>query len=399
MRSGILGFQPERLKQLRSASGLTQENLAELIICSPGNISKWEKGSAFPTAPSFQKLCAFFEVSESWLLEAPINSSSSNPSFFRSQVSTSKASWDAANARLDWLEEISYKLQESLEFPAVRIPAYSGDIRLLSDEEIEQLADECRKMWGIGYGPITDMLQTLENAGVVTAKCHLGHLKMDGVSRWSGVDDRPYVLIAEDKASPIRNRFDAAHELGHLVLHRHVNFDQVKTDYHLLEAQAHRFASAFLMPSESFPLEIKWPTLDGFLALKNRWKVSIAAMIKRCQDLEIVDSNSAIRLWKGRSARGWVKKEPLDDTFEFERPKILSRSLSILVENSILSKSSLQGILGIPREKLEELCGVEKGYFFNSGNAQVIDIRVRVNSQRASQFQSTKSTVLNFPKK
>lgn len=401
MRTGILGFQSERLKQLRSASGLTQEGLADLVGCSPGNISKWERGSAFPTVSSFHRICDYFEVSERWLLEKPVKSSPKQPSFFRSQVTTPKISWDIAEARLDWLEEISYKLQESLELPKIRIPSYSGpDVRTISDEEIESLADQCRKEWRLGLGPIQNVIQTLENFGIVTTRCTLGYLKMDGVSRWSEVDDRPYVLIAGDKASPIRNRFDAAHELGHLVLHRSVSLEQSKIDYQLIENQAHRFASAFLMPSESFPLEVKWPTLDGILALKKRWKVSIAAMIKRCHDLNVIDDDAVLRLWKGRSARGWVKKEPMDDDFEFETPKLLSRCVKVLVENEILSKNQLKDLLGVPTPKLEELCGLEQGYFASSSQENVIEIRLRAAAPRSKEniANNTAGVVIGFPK-
>ncbi|MBN0495015.1 helix-turn-helix transcriptional regulator, partial [Pseudomonas aeruginosa] len=131
----------------------------------------WETGSSYPTAPSLQKICEFFGVSESWLLEKPIKSGFLRPSFFRSQVTTPKISWDVADARLDWLEEISYKLQESLEFPPVNIPAYSGsNVREISDEDIEALADECRKTWRLGDGPIQNVIQVLENFGAVTAR-------------------------------------------------------------------------------------------------------------------------------------------------------------------------------------------------------------------------------------
>lgn len=400
MRTGILGFQSERLKQLRSASGLTQEGLAELIGCSAGNISKWETGSSYPTAPSFRKICEHFGVSESWLLERPIKSGPVRPSFFRSQVTTPRVSWDVADARLDWLEEISYKLQESLEFPKIKIPSYSGsNAREISDEDIENLADECREMWRLGNGPIQDVIQLLENFGAVTARCTLGFLKMDGVSRWSEVDDRPYIIIATDKASPIRNRFDAAHELGHVVLHRGVSLSQAKTDYQLLESQAHRFASAFLMPSESFPLEVRWPTLDGFLAMKKRWKVSIASMIKRCHDLNIVDDEAVVRLWKGRSARGWVKREPMDDAFSFEQPKLLSRSVKMIVENEILRKSQLKEVLGVPSDKLEELCSLDKGYFSSNEEQKIIDIKIRANFSRGAQPRQSNGTVVEFSKK
>lgn len=399
MRTGILGFQSARLKQLRASTGMTQAKLAELLSCSTSNISKWEKGDSFPESSSFKKICETFGVSEKWLLESPVRSGDARPGFFRTQVSTCRGAKDSAEARLEWLEEVSYKLQESLEFPDINIPSYGGgDVRLIQDCEIEQLAEECRDRWGLGRGPISDVVHVLESFGVVVARSEIGYVKMDGVSRWSAVDDRPYVLLASDKAGPIRSRFDAAHELGHLVLHRGIGAEQYKANYHLLETQAHRFASAFLMPAESFSHEIKWPTLDAFLSLKSRWKVSIAAMIKRSQDLEISSHDVALRLWKARSARGWVKKEPLDDDFEFELPKLLKRSVMMLVEHKILSKDTLRDVLGAPVADLEELCCLPSGYFSAIEKDQVVDIRLRQKEQRKSAFEGGKSsTVLQFP--
>lgn len=401
MRTGILGFQPERLKQLRISADMTQAQLADLLSCSAGNISKWEKGGSCPEVNSFKKICELFSVPECWLLESPIKVGSDSISFYRSQVSTQKAAWEIADARLGWVEEISYKLQESLEFPALNIPRYEGDdVKLISDTEIEELADECRRQWNLGSGPIKDVIHVLESHGVVVARAEIGYVKMDGISKWSKIDGRPYVLLAGDKANSIRNRFDAAHELGHLVLHSNVTREHYSSSYHLIESQAHRFASSFLLPSDGFSLEVKWPTLDGLLALKPRWKVSVAAMIKRCQDLDIIDSDIASRLWKGRSARRWTKSEPLDDAMEFEQPKLLRRSVMMLIEQKILSKEALRDILGIPLKDLEELCTLPGRYLSGALSESVVDIRLRVPStgKKASNLEQAAS-VLKFPKR
>jgi Zn-dependent peptidase ImmA (M78 family) len=93
----------------------------------------------------------------------------------------------------------------------------------------------------------------------------------------------------KDKASAVRSRFDAAHELAHLLLHRKVDGRRVKNtaDWKILETQAHRFAAAFLLPAKSFSDELWAATLDGMLARKGRRKVSIAMMIVRCEHIGI----------------------------------------------------------------------------------------------------------------
>ncbi|MBP1127198.1 MULTISPECIES: ImmA/IrrE family metallo-endopeptidase [Pseudomonas] len=399
MRTGVAGFQSERLKQLRLAFGMTQTTLAEMVGRASGNISKWENGLQVPEADAFQRLCEVFGVSENWLLEEQFRTDENTPFFFRSQVSATTSAREIAEVRLGWLQEVSYKLQESLEFIEVNVPHLEErHCELISDEEIEQMASLCRQTWGLGIAPISNVVQVLENAGVVCARTTLGHLKMDGVSNWYELDQRPYVLLVADKANGIRNRFDAAHELGHVVLHRYISKEQYDSHYALLEAQAHRFASAFLLPAESFLREVRWPTLDTLLALKPRWKVSVAAMVRRCLDLEIINDTTTTRLWKARSARGWVKGEPMDSDFGFEKPQLIARGVKMLVENDVLSRSQVRQLLGLPLHIMENLCSLDEGYFNLPDKSQVIDIQLRKRSARETFFSET-AEILGFPSK
>ncbi|SDQ68687.1 Zn-dependent peptidase ImmA, M78 family [Pseudomonas grimontii] len=399
MRTGVAGFQSERLKQLRLAFGMTQTTLAEMVGRASGNVSKWENGLQVPEADAFQRLCEVFGVSENWLLEEQFTTGENTPFFFRSQVSTTTSAREIAEVRLEWLQEISYKLQESLEFIEVNVPHLEErNCELISDEEIEQMASKCRQTWGLGIAPISNVVQVLESAGIVCARTTLGHLKMDGVSNWYELDQRPYVLLVADKANGIRNRFDAAHELGHIVLHRYISKEQYDANYALLETQAHRFASAFLLPPESFLREVRWPTLDTLLALKPRWKVSVAAMVRRCLDLEIINDTTTTRLWKARSARGWVKGEPMDSDFDFEKPQLIARGVKMLVENNVLSRSQLRQVLGLPLHILENLCSLDEGYFNLPDKSQVVDIQLRKRSARETFFNET-AEILGFPNK
>jgi len=65
--------------------------------------------------------------------------------------------------------------------------------------------------------------------------------------------ERRVVILGSDKGDKARPRFDAAQELGHLVLHR----DHPEPGNRALEKQAHRFAGAFLLPADQVAAE--WP--------------------------------------------------------------------------------------------------------------------------------------------
>jgi len=397
MRTGVAGFRSERLKQLRLALGLTQAALADMVGGASASVSKWESGQKIPEAAAFQRLCDVFCVSDNWLREPQVESQENTPFFFRSQVSTGQMARDIAEVRLRWLQEISYKLQVSLEFTAVNVPHVTeNNCDLISDQEIELAASECRRAWDLGNSPIPDVVQVLENAGIVCARTSLGYLKMDGVSNWYGLDQRPYVLQVADKASGIRNRFDAVHELGHIVLHRSISKEQYTSRHALLESQADRFARAFLLPAERFAREFNWATLETFLDLKPRWKTSVGTMIKRCEDLEIINDTTAARLWKARAARGWIKGEPLDADYEFERPKLLGRGVQMLVENKVLSRQQVRRLLGLPLHILEGLCSLDDGYFDRTDKPQVADIRLR-HKVSGGKRVSDAAKIIGFP--
>jgi Zn-dependent peptidase ImmA (M78 family) len=119
--------------------------------------------------------------------------------------------------------------------------------------------------------------------------------------------DRPVVVLASDKSDRARSRFDAAHELGHLVLHSSEIWGMPD-----VERQAHSFAAAFLMPRDQIyselPTHVDWPRL---FQLKRRWQVSLAALLMRARALGRLSASAYLGAIKTASARGWRRVEPI----------------------------------------------------------------------------------------
>jgi len=207
------------------------------------------------------------------------------------------------------------------------------------------------------------MISVMESSGCVVVKEELGGLKMDGVSTWSSEEERPYVFLADDKASAVRSRFDAAHEFGHLILHQNVTPEKLnKAEYAEMERQAHRFASAVLMPEDSFLRDIRYFDLDSFIALKAKWRVSIAAMIMRCAQLDVISEDHKKRLYMSISQRGWRKGEPLDDTMAGEAPTALSEAITLVIDNAKYSREGLLDLVGMEASDVESLASLPRGY-------------------------------------
>ncbi len=385
MRNGTPGFQAERLVEARDSRGLSQVALADLINRTSSTISRWEAGNQSPEPEALDTLARALNLPVSFFLR-PRPDHGEGSMFFRSMASTTQGLRRRTRSRLHWAEDISLVLQEWLDLPAVDVPCLDAkDYREIGEAEIERMAGECRQRWKLGTAPVADMLLVLENAGVCVVKEEVGSVTMDGLSHWSDADHRPYILTAADKDTCVRSRLDAAHELGHLVLHRRVH-EKTLADaaaFKEIERQAFLFAGAFLLPAESFAAEVWSPSLNGLLPLKERWKVSIGAMVKRCRTLGMLGDEAEQRLWKHYGARGWRKAEPLDDTLTPETPRLLARSVRLLIDEGVRTRGQLLDDFRLSASDVESLCGLPRGFMSSAGAALVALPRLRTRDAQA----------------
>lgn len=374
MKRGVSGFRPERLNQALDARGMSQVQLATLADVSAGSISKWRNGLQEPTADALDKLAKAVNVKPEWFLRAATGFDT-GIKLFRSNASALKSARAYMSVRHDWSKELAAEFGEFVEYPEVNFPVREyKDPNEVSDEDIEVAAAECRKIWKLGLGPVPDVVLAIENAGGIVVREATDKPRIEGVSSWCSVNERPFVYLNADKANGFRSRFDAAHELGHVILHRHVQEDVARANYRLMEDQAHYFAGAFLLPGETFANEVSGvPSLDTLLALKLRWKTSAAAMIKRLSVLEILDEQAELNLWKRRSARFGNKAEPYDDELTPEQPRLLKRAVTLLVEEGVNPRETIPDRVGLSAKDVEGLAGMPEDYFAPD-RGQVIDL-------------------------
>jgi Zn-dependent peptidase ImmA (M78 family)/transcriptional regulator with XRE-family HTH domain len=358
-------FVKERLVEARDACALSQKDVAIRVGRSPSTISKWESGEQAPEPAALDLLAEALGVGVPYLLkEMPDYGSPSI--FFRSLASTTLRARLRARGRIRWLQHISLALQEYVDFPQVNFPDFGHiDYQTLSDADLERIALELRAFWNLGEGPIPSMALVAENAGVVVGVDKAGSTKIDGQSVWLSEDSRPYMLINNDKFNAFRRQMDIAHEFIHLVIHKNVTEDQLERDFDLIEHQAKYLACALLLPYKSFSSDIYSLSLDGFLTLKPRWRVSVAAMVMRARQLEILSEGAAQRLWKARASRGWHQKEPMDDPSEtpVEEPRLLRRSIELVVLAGRSKSAFLEQDVGLRAPDVELLSSLPPSYF------------------------------------
>lgn len=363
MPVGVEGFQKERLLQARKARGLTAISLADLAGLGQATISQYEKGIQKPRQENLDKLAELLNVPPSFFLR-PVSIDEPNRLFYRSMSAATKASRDRAEARYEWALEVMDYLLEFFDFPALNLPELDmpDDHRDIHPRQIEFFAEQLRAHWRLGDGPVTNMVRTLESNGIAVWRTPFEARTLDAFSEYRL--PHPLIVLSSDKQNYYRSRFDAAHELGHLVLHRNIDQSLLRksSDFKFIESQAHRFAGAFLLPAIAYSNEVWSPTIDAFRALKPRWNASIGFQIRRCHDLDIVDEQQSKRLWINLSRRGWRKQEPLDETMDAEKPNLIRRSIEMLVGEGVKTKEQVSADLCLAASDIEKLGELSPGF-------------------------------------
>lgn len=400
MRTGTPGFIPARLMEAREARRIaTKSALARRLGVSPTSVSRWEDDAAdqTPDHPTLIRLAGELQVRPEFFLRPTFHSE--RPTFLRSLASTLVRDLNFQKAQMHWLQEISFILGHYVDLPDVDIPDVleGGSYSQLRDEDIEQIALRLRAHWNMGDGPCGDVVALMERIGIVVATIPMNTSKLDGLCSWSPIDDRPHVLLATDKMSFPRRQMDAAHELAHAVLHQAVPEEEFETNLRMIEQQAFRLASAFLMPSTTYPHEVRHPSLAMLTSLKERWRISIKAQIKRLADLDMIPEEHARQLYKLYSAKGWAKGEPLDQHWAIPAPKALRDAINLIVENGVRGKADLLATeFTVSSSDVEALCGLPHGWFDRDA-AEIVSLKSREHMPQAARRGA--ADIIPFPER
>ena len=323
-----------RLRRAREIRGVTQDELLRRSgnpISAPA-LSQLERGVTRPSPPTLHALAAALGFPVGYFASRLGSSGTDDPDptgYFRSLRSTSARDRKRALGHVFLLHDLVAAIEDRLRLPAVSLPTELTDATT-SRAAVEVIAAEAREHLGLPTGPVDNVVRTLERHGTVIVRLSMEIDKVDAFS--VAFEDRPLVVLTTDKLNRFRSRFDAAHELGHLVMHRDVTRWEREA-----EKQAHWFAAGLLMPADDIidelPASADWRNL---LDLKTEWKVSIAALLKRAETLGVMSNHAYSNAMKVMSMRGWRRREPGDDALgPPEAPMLLEAALNRLQEMGI----------------------------------------------------------------
>lgn len=309
----------------RESRGINQTELARRLDISQPTISRIEDGVSL-CPPEMQEAIAdalsypisFF--SQDWDIEG-------NPAqLFRRRKTISKSIVNKALSRMSIIRNQISQLIDLVEHQPVSLPQFDTE-----DFEggAEEVARRTRVALKIPDGPIIKPIKHIEKAGCIVVLFDFETNKIDAFSTWAG--DIPLIFL-NSCACPSRQRFNLAHELGHLVMRHLPGYDNA-------EEEANLFASEFLAPFSDIKHMLLPLKLDRLGQLKIHWKISMRAIVYKAHKKGIISGYKNENLMKQINFRG--VSEPHEEHLNLDDPRLVKELVGILKDKRGFSTEDL----------------------------------------------------------
>lgn len=339
-------FNGNRLQEARKFNGLTVTELAKTLNVTKQTISQYENNKITPPFENIVKISSELKFPSEYFFQDDSSDVHPGTTYFRSLMKTKKKYRTEQVVKINNIAKIYNDfLKNYVEFPSLNLP-FNKEFQTPIDA-----ARFLRNYWSLGNEPVENMTRLLEENGIIITEYNTKTDDIDAFSQFEKTNDEDFFIIAvsKNKKSGVRRRFDLAHELGHILLHDWSEDIEAVTrsEFKEKEKEANEFASTFLLPEEGFKSELSFnPTdLDYYVFLKRKWKVSVSCMIMRARKFNLINNNQYQYLFRKMSAKGWRKKEPLDNIIDIEEPTLFKDSVDLLFSDAELNSEKFMKLL------------------------------------------------------
>lgn len=331
-------FAPSRLDLARRRRGFTKKQLAIDAGISTRALTAYERQEHTPERETVASLAEALAFPLSFFYAADINEPAVESVSFRSKSSMTARQRDQATGAAGLAMTVSDWIAERFDLPESTVPR-------LRDISPEAAAEEVRVAWNLGHRRAPNMVHLLEAHGVRVFSLVEECAEVDAFSFWR--DGVPYVFLNTMKSAE-HSRMDAAHELGHLVMHFWGG-----PGGRAAENQAKTFASAFLMPRPSILAHApRGASIPAIVRAKTHWNVSSMALAYRLRRLGLLSEWEARSIYIEMGKLGYRTNEP--DEIPRETSQVLSKVLATVRDEGISFKR-IADDLTLPKEELRKL--------------------------------------------
>jgi Zn-dependent peptidase ImmA (M78 family) len=329
-----------RLQQARTEAKLSTRAVSEQLPAtakvSHATIASYEKGMTAPDLKTLTALAAVYKRPLSWFL---LTGPSLKGVQFRETKSTvtkgERESYLAHGQR--WLEAY-WRLEQRLQMPLSTPSACPKPSRRESPHDF---AMRVRDWLHVGTdAPILQVIRTAQEAfGLRVIEC-VSPISIDGFAGRFGNENA--VVLNPRRTAWDRVRLTMVHEIAHVLYRDH--FRDARADK---EEEAARFEFGFylLMPRQALANAFQGRSVVRLVQFKERFGVSLAAMVYRAGKEQILSERDTQKLWIEFAKRGWKRVEP--GTVCPERATRFEELYESAVEGGQLRPDETDSLLGV----------------------------------------------------
>ncbi|MBF7015988.1 spr1629 family repressor/antitoxin [Staphylococcus durrellii] len=378
-------FIGENLENIRILSGYSRKELADKINISEQAIWQYETKNMMPEINKIHQLAKLFHVKTAYFI-SEIKDNNHNE-----LVNKHAIAFRAKN------QQISIKLLNKQYYQANYIVMFTNyifkylklpqleifNLLKIIDSELGQIEEKkyfIKQTARIAREVIlnnkqnSELLFSLEQLGIVIYEKNIDN-DADAYSFWTK-NDMPYIVLGNSKGITARRHFDLAHELGHILCHRQIQFDMLSNEEHkIIEQEADLFAAEFLLPAiefkEDFNKITKKSNPDYLTMIKEKWQVSIQAMAMRAYYLGVMSNSQYRYFWASINKKGYKKLEPLDEDIKLPRPVKINSLLKLLFSENIITPNNILDTFKVETKFLKDICNIDVNLFLKYMNKEI----------------------------
>ena len=345
-----------RLHRARKAVGLSLRDLGARVGVSHASIKKYEDGAAMPTSDILISLSRTLNVRTEYFFRP--ESIALEGIEYRKRSSLPKKRLDAITHEV--IDQIERRIELENLFPQSPVKAFATveglPQSIATMDQIEDVAENVREAWALGFDPIPDLIDVLETNGIRVFMIEADvENKFDGLA--ACVSGMPIVVVGRHWPGD-RQRFTLAHELGHLMLEGRLLKDLDE------EMACNRFAGAFLFPRASVLQELgkhrNAIELKELGLLKEEFGLSMAGILYRARDLGIISPTYRDEQFMLFRFKGWYRKEPGRD-FPTEKAHIFEQLVFHALAEEYIGESKAAELMNLPLHQFRRVRSMEGG--------------------------------------
>jgi Zn-dependent peptidase ImmA (M78 family)/transcriptional regulator with XRE-family HTH domain len=343
-----------RLSSARKMAGMSLQDLEDKLekYVTRQTLHKYEQGKMKPDSQALLAMSNVLGVPVDYFYSVPqVKVELKNIDYRKYSSKISKTEQIAVEEKAKENCERYLELEHLIN-PQEKSEYFSYDKIISTPEDAEEAAKELRSKWKLGYDPIPDVVEMLEDKGYKV-------IELDAPDGFDGmkadVDGKKIIVLKKSKKQGedvVRKRLTALHELAHHSLKLSGKLSGKEE-----ERLCHAFASAVLYPAD---MALKELSKDRFhfyqnelQLIKERWGISFTAVFSRALQLKIITDYIYRRFNVGYKERKLHLNEP-GRFMSKEKPVRMERLVYLGLSKEILTVNEAAYYLGVSAWKFRE---------------------------------------------